>query len=42
MLPATLPTGYRPEMDILEELNVRGANQFQELIGILPWMVKLI
>lgn len=41
MLPATLPTGYRPEMDILEELNVRGANQFQELIGILRWMVKL-
>jgi hypothetical protein len=38
---ATLPAGYRPGLDISEELNDKGANQFQELIGILRWMVKL-
>jgi uncharacterized protein len=38
---ATLPSGYRPEMDISEELNAKGANRFQELIGILRWTVEL-
>jgi hypothetical protein len=38
---ATLPAGYRPELDISEELNDKGANQFQELIGILRWSIEL-
>ena len=38
---ATLPAGYRPELDISEELKDRGATQFQEVIGILRWMVEL-
>jgi hypothetical protein len=37
----TLPSGYRPEMDISEELNAKGANRFQEMIGILRWSVEL-
>jgi hypothetical protein len=37
----TLPSAYRPELDVPEELNDKGANQFQELIGILRWSVKL-
>jgi hypothetical protein len=38
---ATLPARYRPELDVSEEPNDQGANQFQEVIAILRWMVEL-
>jgi hypothetical protein len=37
----TLPSSYRPELDVSEELNDKGTHQFQELIRILWWTVEL-
>jgi hypothetical protein len=37
----TLPSAYRPELGVLEELNDKGANQFQDLIGMLWWSDEL-
>jgi hypothetical protein len=36
-----LPTSYRPELDISQELNAVDANYFQSVIGILHWAVEL-
>jgi hypothetical protein len=36
-----LPSAYRTELDVSEELNNKGGNQFQELIGILWKSVEL-
>ena len=36
-----LSNGYRPEIDISEELDNEGASYYQSLIGILRWMVEL-
>jgi len=36
-----LPKGYRPEIDVTEELGVEEASYYQSLIGILRWMVEL-
>ena len=44
-LPARASTpmksGYRPEIDIRDELNDTKAAYYQSLIGILRWMVEL-
>ena len=37
----SLPNGYRPEIDILEELGPKEASYCQSLIGILQRMVEL-
>ena len=36
-----LPKGYRPEIDISEELRPKEASYYQSLIGIFRWMVEL-
>jgi hypothetical protein len=36
-----LSSGYRPEVDISEELGPEDASYYQSLIGILRWMVEL-
>ncbi len=36
-----LSNGYRPEVDISEELGLEEAAYYQSLIGILRWMVEL-
>ena len=36
-----LSRGYHPEMDAIDELDKDGIQFFQELIGMLRWMVKL-
>ena len=36
-----LPSGYRPEIDETPELKEDGANYYQELVGILRWIVEL-
>jgi len=36
-----LPKGYRPEIDVSEELEPGEASYYQHLIGILRWMVEL-
>ena len=36
-----LRSGYRPEVDVSEELNEADAAYYQSLIGILRWMVEL-
>ena len=36
-----LSNGYRPEIDISEELKPDKASYFQSLIGVLRWMVEL-
>ena len=38
---APFPAGYRPEMDITEELNADEAAYYHSNIGILRWMVEL-
>lgn len=35
------PKGYRPEIDVSDELDEKGIHIFQELIGILWWAVEL-
>ena len=34
-------TGYRPEVDVTDELNSTDAAYYQSLIGILRWIVEL-
>ena len=36
-----LPTGYRPELDVSKLLDPKDANWYQQLIGILNWIVEL-
>lgn len=36
-----LPTGYRPELDVSKILGPKDANWYQQLIGILNWIVEL-
>jgi hypothetical protein len=36
-----LPSGYRPELDITDELDNEMASRYSQLIGILRWMVEL-
>ena len=38
---APLQTGYRPETDDSAELKAYGLHYYQELIGILRWIVEL-
>jgi hypothetical protein len=38
---APIPTDYRPELDISRELDVEMASRYQQLIGVLRWMVKI-
>ena len=44
-LPSNCPTpctsGYHPAEDVSNELNARGVQQFQELIGVLRWAVEI-
>ena len=35
------PTGYKPEVDVTEELDQMLASRFMQLIGILRWVVKI-
>ena len=40
--PATpFSSGYRVELDVSPELNPKSINKFQELLGILRWIVEL-
>ena len=39
--PAPFATGYRPEIDVTDELNMTDAAYYQSLIGILRWIVEL-
>ena len=36
-----LPTGYKPELDITQELNDELGSRFLQLIGILRWSIEL-
>jgi hypothetical protein len=36
-----LPSGYRPEVDMSDELNNDLASRYSQLIGVLRWMVEL-
>jgi hypothetical protein len=36
-----LPSNYRPELDVSDELNNDLASRYSQLIGILRWMVEL-
>ena len=36
-----LKSGYRPELDVSQELKAEGLSYYQELIGILRWAVEL-
>ena len=38
---APLSTNYRPELEVINELNPEIASYYQSLIGILRWMVEL-
>jgi hypothetical protein len=38
---APIPTDYRPELDISKELDVEMASRYQQLIGVLRWMVEI-
>jgi hypothetical protein len=44
-LPSKAPTpivgGYRPELDITDELDAKRQNYFQGLIGVLRWLCEL-
>jgi hypothetical protein len=35
------PAGYKPEIDIKEELDQALASRYMQLIGILCWAVKI-
>jgi hypothetical protein len=35
------PAGYRPETDVMPELDDEKANRFQQLIGVLRWTCEL-
>ena len=36
-----MPSGYRPEIDVSDELGAMEAAYYQSLIGVLRWMVEL-
>ena len=36
-----IPKNYHPIEDVINELNVRGVQPYQELIGELRWVVKI-
>ena len=36
-----ISSGYRPEIDVSEELTAVGVQHFQELIGVLRWAIEL-
>jgi hypothetical protein len=38
---APLTSGYKPELDVSQELKADGLNYYQELIGVLRWAVEL-
>ena len=35
------PTGYKPEIDVTEELDHTLASRYMQLIGILRWAVEI-
>ena len=35
------PTGYKPELDVTDELDYKLASWFLQLIGILRWVVEI-
>ena len=35
------PTGYKPELDVTDELDQTLASRFLQLIGILCWVVEI-
>jgi hypothetical protein len=35
------PTGYKPEIDIMDELDQALASRYMQLIGILCWAVEI-
>jgi hypothetical protein len=35
------PTGYKPEVDVTDELDLTLASRFMQLIGILRWAVEI-
>ena len=39
--PAPFASGYRPEIDITEELNPTDAAYYKSLVGVLWWIVEL-
>jgi hypothetical protein len=38
---APIPTDYRPELDVSHELDDQMASRYQQLIGVLRWMVEI-
>jgi hypothetical protein len=38
---SALPSNYRPELDVSKELEPEMASRYQQLIGILRWMVEI-
>ena len=36
----TIPTSYKPELDVSNELSADLASQYQQLIGVLRWAVE--
>ena len=36
-----VPTSYRPELDVSEELNAEMTSRYRQLVGILRWAVEL-
>ena len=40
-MDAPISNGYRPEMDVSDELDSEDAQLFQSLIGILRWTVEI-
>jgi hypothetical protein len=38
---STMTSGYRPELDVSRELGDEAANYYQNLIGVLRWIVEL-
>ena len=40
-MDAPISNGYRPEMDVSDELDSEDAQLFQSLIGILLWTVEI-
>ena len=35
------PTGYKPELDVTEELDQKLASRYMQLIGILRWAMEI-
>ena len=38
---APLTSGYKPELDVSQELKADGLQQYQELVGVLRWSVEI-